>query len=391
MKTVYIDYTTSVPTKRYGYHGGANYTNTLLLQIQNSKPEGVEFIVLWPKGYEPYGEFQKSFYNGGYYTIQEIESLSSVIELKKNSTLFLPLLDSVADFKSVKKIKKANHSVKVVATIHDFRWQSNYDYLSHYYFTGWRYYFYFLIKPQRWLYNTFFRNPVTKKGIAALDKILTNTNYSMQKILAYKKEKTDIIPYYHSILPRKASHINNAPECNYFLFVSGNRVEKNFLRTLEAFCMFKKQTKNDYFLYVAGLNEQTLNNMLRYKKIDNDIVRDYVRVLGYVDDETLDNLYKNCTLFLYTSKHEGFGLPILEAARHGRPSISSYATSIPEVLGCCTHYVDPFNVASIARGMKYMSQEKILKQYEVWLSECYPIFDKKMKLDSEIILKNILD
>ena len=38
-----------------------------------------------------------------------------------------------------------------------------------------------------------------------------------------------------------------------------------------------------------------------------------VNILGYVKDYDLANLYRNSYLFVFPSKHEGFGLPVLEA------------------------------------------------------------------------------
>jgi glycosyltransferase involved in cell wall biosynthesis len=160
---------------------------------------------------------------------------------------------------------------------------------------------------------------------------------------------------------------------------------KNLIRTLEAFCLFKKTDEGNYYLYVTGVDSQVLDNLLRHKKINKGIVGKWVRIYGYVDDNELDSLYKNCSVFLYTSLSEGYGLPILEAAQYGKPSISSYATSIPEVLGSCTHYIDPYTVKSILKGMQYMSQEHVIRQYEAWLKELHPILEKRAKIDLDVV------
>jgi len=202
--------------------------------------------------------------------------------------------------------------------------------------------------------------------------------------------KGNIIPHIQTPKPRESNETEEA-ENKYFLFVSGNRPVKNFLRTLEAFCEFKKTDDKDYHLYVTGVSKELLDRFLRYKKIDKGTVEKWVRIFGYVDDEELANLYKNCSVFLYTSLYEGFGLPILEAAQFGKPSISSYVTSIPEVLGSCTFYVDPFNVKSISAGMEHMSQEHIIKKYEEWLLECYPLLEQRIKIDFNVVINQIIN
>ena len=54
---------------------------------------------------------------------------------------------------------------------------------------------------------------------------------------------------------------------------------------------------------------------------------------GYVLDAELVDLYRNCSLFVFPSFHEGFGLPVLEAMSCGAPVIGSNCTSIPEIIG----------------------------------------------------------
>jgi glycosyltransferase involved in cell wall biosynthesis len=62
-------------------------------------------------------------------------------------------------------------------------------------------------------------------------------------------------------------------------------------------------------------------------------VSDRVILTGYVSDSELIWLYRNCYASLYPSVFEGFGLPVLEGMQFGAPTMSSNATSMPEVAG----------------------------------------------------------
>ena len=59
----------------------------------------------------------------------------------------------------------------------------------------------------------------------------------------------------------------------------------------------------------------------------------WARYLGFVDEAALPALYAGARVFLYPSRYEGFGLPVLEAMAAGVPVICSNAASLPEVTG----------------------------------------------------------
>ncbi len=55
--------------------------------------------------------------------------------------------------------------------------------------------------------------------------------------------------------------------------------------------------------------------------------------LGFISDDELEYLYSHAQAFIFPSKYEGFGLPILEAMKLGCPVITLNNSSIPEVAG----------------------------------------------------------
>ncbi len=57
------------------------------------------------------------------------------------------------------------------------------------------------------------------------------------------------------------------------------------------------------------------------------------RLLGYVDNEELADLFSAATCLLFPSLYEGFGLPPLEAMACGCPVVAYRNSSLPEVLG----------------------------------------------------------
>lgn len=68
-----------------------------------------------------------------------------------------------------------------------------------------------------------------------------------------------------------------------------------------------------------------------------------VKLLGYVTDEQVKWLMKNCKAFVFPSYYEGFGIPPLEALSVGAKIIVGDAASLPEIYKDSAIYIDPAN------------------------------------------------
>jgi glycosyltransferase involved in cell wall biosynthesis len=83
---------------------------------------------------------------------------------------------------------------------------------------------------------------------------------------------------------------------------------------------------------------------------------------GYVSDAVLIELYRACALFVFPSKHEGFGLPALEAMSCGAAVIGANTTSIPEVIGCEEALFDPADPAAISAKMAQVLVDPAMRE-----------------------------
>ena len=82
---------------------------------------------------------------------------------------------------------------------------------------------------------------------------------------------------------------------------------------------------------------------------------------GFVDDNQLSWLYKNCEAYVFPSLMEGFGLPGLEAMTQGAPVISSNTTCLPEVYGDAAYYFNPKDTEDMTQKINEVLEDKVLR------------------------------
>jgi glycosyltransferase involved in cell wall biosynthesis len=114
----------------------------------------------------------------------------------------------------------------------------------------------------------------------------------------------------------------------------GADARKNIDGLIRAFSLLPPAVRAAHQLLIASkINDGERQRLLQAARAAG-LREDELVMTGYVDDATLIALYRACTLFVFPSRHEGFGLPALEAMACGALVIGADNTSIPEVIGC---------------------------------------------------------
>ncbi|MDB5775638.1 MAG: glycosyl transferase family 1 [Herbaspirillum sp.] len=126
---------------------------------------------------------------------------------------------------------------------------------------------------------------------------------------------------------------------------------KNIDGLINAFAQLPPSLRAEYQLVIISRSDEVENNYIHHHFKQAGLKKDELILTGYVDDTELRALYREATLCVFCSKHEGFGLPVLEAMACGAAVIGSCNTSIPEVIGCEDALFDPFSLQSITDKM----------------------------------------
>ena len=91
-------------------------------------------------------------------------------------------------------------------------------------------------------------------------------------------------------------------------------------------------------------------------------IADRLVLLGAVPQDDLPALYRGASIFLYPSRYEGFGLPVLEAMHQGVPVVTSNVTSLPEVGGDAVLYCDPDDATGLAGQVRRVLTDRAVRE-----------------------------
>lgn len=134
----------------------------------------------------------------------------------------------------------------------------------------------------------------------------------------------------------------------YFLFVGALHPRKNLNRLLEAFALFKAETKAETELVIVG---SELWTHPAFATTVPDTLKDSIHFTGHLSLHELTEVMAAAKIFTFVPYFEGFGIPLVEAMRCGTPILAGNLTSLPEVAGDAAVYCDPFDVSDIAQQL----------------------------------------
>lgn len=123
-------------------------------------------------------------------------------------------------------------------------------------------------------------------------------------------------------------------DCGYFLYVGNLESRKGadiLLRAYRIYCANGGKRE----LHLAGkVREQQIDQLMREVKESTN----GLKYLGYVSEQLRNREYAQCHCFVFPSRAEGFGIPIIEAMHYNKPVIAGDLATLREVAGNCINY-----------------------------------------------------
>jgi glycosyltransferase involved in cell wall biosynthesis len=149
---------------------------------------------------------------------------------------------------------------------------------------------------------------------------------------------------------------------SFILYTGGADERKNLSHLIQAFARLAPNLRKAHQLVLAGKIREGQLAELRAVALKAGLIAGEIIFTDYVPDDELIALYNLCSVFVFPSWYEGFGLPALEAMACGAAVIGANLTSLPEVIGNSDALFDPLNCDDIAAKMGQALEDETFRE-----------------------------
>ena len=229
--------------------------------------------------------------------------------------------------------------IRSVVTIHDL------IFLRHP-----EYYHWVDVKIYAWKFRTACREA---------DRIIAISERTKQDVVelgGVEPERVDIV--YQSCSPRFLADVTpqqladvrqryGLPE-RFMLSVGSIEERKNILLAVRSLPFLP----DDIHLVAVGKPTKYSASVLRWA--DREQLTSRVHFLHGVPDEDLQVLYRMAEVFVYPSRYEGFGIPVIEAIHSHLPVVAATGSCLEEAGGPDSLYVSPDNPEALAAAVRQL-------------------------------------
>jgi glycosyltransferase involved in cell wall biosynthesis len=162
------------------------------------------------------------------------------------------------------------------------------------------------------------------------------TGGEVAKLLGFPRERIRVA--YPGLDPRFAPAGKRAELGGPYVLAVATRERRKNLGTLLAAFQLLQRRHSELGLAIVGVDGPEA---------------DSIRMLGYVSDDELARLYRGASAFVYPSRFEGFGMPIVEAMASGTPVVASNHPSLDEASGGAALRASPEHPDSLADALEH--------------------------------------
>lgn len=204
--------------------------------------------------------------------------------------------------------------------------------------------------------------PFRKASLMAAQNIhvLNSEDKRVLESIGYNRRSIYFVPNFIGI--RKPKSITANRKEFIVLAVSRLSIRQKGIDLLDEVIRSTLQKKSKIKFYIVGSGDGSADDGSGIVKRLSAAYPENVRWFGFVDEEKLQRLYGEASLFVSTSRYESFLLTLTEAQAHGLPAVTFDIRGPHDIISKSFQgiRVSPFSVADF--------QNAILQYYSAWMS-----------------------
>lgn len=241
-------------------------------------------------------------------------------------------------------------------------------------------------------------NPIDRKIYARkakfsclnADRVIAISEQTRSDIIHFfntPEEKIDVVyqgcdpDFYVQRTPAEKQELSQkySLPASFLLYVGTIEPRKNLLQVIKA----RHMGKLDIPLMVIGRRTPYIKQILEY------IAEHSLKNITFLEDvpnEDLPGIYQMADAFIYPSRFEGFGIPILEALFSRTPVITSSGSCCDEAGGESSMYVDPDDTDQMIHAIRLILADEELRNEMQEKG-----YDHALGFKDEIIADNVME
>jgi glycosyltransferase involved in cell wall biosynthesis len=227
-----------------------------------------------------------------------------------------------------------------------------------------------LHRPEHYpLFDSCFRRTIYPVSLARAQRIIAisqATQRDLVELCNVAAEKIEVVHLGFDRTPPSPPDERRV-ERPYLYYPAATFAHKGHADLLRCFARLKATHARDITLVFSGM-QTALWKRLRKQIVALDLQRD-VAHLGFVDYADIPSLYQHAEAVVFPSHFEGFGMPVLEAVRYGKPIFCSDLPIFDELGVPAQNRIDFTDPNALTGIMDRLHPTTLLKEPISW-DEC---------------------
>ena len=217
---------------------------------------------------------------------------------------------------------------------------------------------------------------------------IADSNYNRKEMFLRGFPKVDVIPVKTSFHEFQSAREWRNPERDW-LFVGRIAPNKQQIEIVKAFHHYHHNFEKSARLFLVGSHAMRSYTEKLGREIKKLELQAQVDAPGMIEEVALLNRYARAGVFISLSRHEGFGVPLLEAMAVGIPVIALESSAVTETMGGASILLQSAEPAVVSSAVQRVMTDHEYRKQVIWEQDHR--LEKLTSFDTQAALLRVLD